>query len=190
MNEMIGPSSNLLHILPLHHPISLPLLSLHIPNPHLLGPHPLNLLIQQTPPGLRLPRPHGSLGKQHFNLLNRLARRLRIRQKRLDRGAETQDAEDDEEFPGDVFESGRDEEADGEVEEPVRDGGERHACRAGLEGPHFGGVDPGDGGQGDGVDEHEQVAESDDGVGGWAGDLHFDAQISLEAVGQGSPVGA
>ena len=144
----------------------------------------LDLGVEQTISRLRLPRPDGAVGEEQFDLLDRLAGRLGIRQEGLDGGAEAEHAEDDEELPADVLKGGRDEEADCEVEEPVGDGRERHARGARLERPHLGRVHPGDGRQGDGVGQHEEVAEGDDGVGGRALDLHLDAQVAVEPVRQ------
>lgn len=155
--------------------------------------HPLDLLnlpIQQTIARLRLPWPRPALTEHELDLLNRLARRLGVRQPRLDRSAETQHAEDDECFPADVVERGRDEEADGEIEEPVRDAGERHARRARLEGPHFCGVDPRYGREGERVDDDEEVAECDDGVRCVAAYPDHDVEVAAYALRDVSAVGA
>ena len=46
-----------------------------------------------------------------------------------------------EEFPRYILECRWDEETNGEVEEPICDGRESHACGTCFEGPHFCGVD-------------------------------------------------
>lgn len=48
---------------------------------------------------------------------------MNLREEDLDSGADTEDAEDNEEFPCDVGEAWGDEETQGEVEEPVTDSG-------------------------------------------------------------------
>lgn len=171
-------------ILLLQHPLRPPL-GLHLPNPLIHLPHLPDLRIQQAIPRFSLPRADRPGRKQHLNLLNRLPRRLGVTHKRLHGSPDTQHPENDKQLPGDVLKSGGDEEADGEIEEPVRYAGEGHPCRAGFQGPDFGGVDPGYGGEGEGVGEHEDVAEGDDGVGGGAGDLDFDAEVAVKAVGEG-----
>jgi len=65
-----------------------------------------------------MPRLWSSFAEHQFNLLERLASCLGISEKSLDGGANTEDAEDDEELPGDVLEAGRNEESNGEVEKP------------------------------------------------------------------------
>ena len=153
-------------------PLPLPLQALHL----------LDLLVQQTLPGLRVPRPGPTFTEHELDLLDALAGRLRVGEVSLDGGGEAQHAEDDECFPADVVEGGRDEEADGEVEEPVGGAGEGHARGAGLERPDLGGVDPGDGREGQGVDDHEEVAEGDDGVGGVARDADDDVEVVAHAL--------
>jgi hypothetical protein len=80
--------------------------------------HRRHVLLQPLRTHLRRPRPRSIITKQHFNLFDRLAARLRIREPELDRSGETQRPEDDEQAPPDVEKRGRDEEAYGEVEEP------------------------------------------------------------------------
>ena len=169
-----------------------PLLPHHhdIPDPPPLRPHRLNLPIQPTVARLRPPGPDGAPGEQGLDLLDRLPRRLGVGEEGLGGGAAAEDAEDDEELPGDVLKGRGDEEADCEVEEPVGDGGEGHAGGTRLEGPDLGRIHPGDGRQRDGVDEDEQVAEGDDGGGGGARHLDLDAEVALEAVRERGPVGA
>ncbi|KAB8360698.1 hypothetical protein FH972_024435 [Carpinus fangiana] len=128
--------------------------------------------------------------EQLVDLLKTLARRLRIAKEGLHGGAETQHAEDDEGLVGDVLEGGRDEETQRKVEEPVGDGGERHAVAARVERPDLGGVDPRDGGEGERVDDDEQVGERDDRVGCRA--RHLDGHVGVgrvaDAAGDGGTV--
>jgi len=65
-----------------------------------------------------MPRPRPSLAEHNLDLLERLASRLGVGEESLNRGADAEHAEYDEELPGDVFEAGRNEEPDCEVEEP------------------------------------------------------------------------
>lgn len=144
--------------------------------------HLCNLLIKQTIPGPRIPRPRPPFTKQLLNLLQRFPRRLRIKQESLNRRPKTKDAKDDESLPTDIMESGRNEEPQGEVEQPIRDGRQSHPGGSGLEAPDLGRVDPGDGGQGEGVDDDEEVGEGDDDVGRGSGDLDDDVLVSAHAA--------
>ena len=153
-------------------PLPLPLQPLHL----------LDLPIQQTVAGLRVPRLGPTLTEHELDLLDALPGRLGIGEVGLDGGAEAQHPEDDECFPADVVEGGRDEEADCEIEEPVGDAGEGHARGAGLEGPDLGGVDPGDGREGEGVDDDEEVAKSYNGVGSVTGDADDDVEVAAHTL--------
>jgi len=87
----------------------------------------LSFLIQVRETRLRLPRLGRSWQPHLLDLLETLACGFRVGEVCLSCGAEAEDPEDDEDFVGDVLETGRDEEADGEIEEPVADGGDGHA---------------------------------------------------------------
>jgi hypothetical protein len=132
----------------------------------------LDLGINPAPTRLRIPRSWAILIKHKLNLLQRLTTRLRVREERLNRGTESQYAEDDEDFVGDIAKGWWDEEPKGPVEEPVADGGEGHTGGAGFEGPDFGRVDPGYGGEGQSVNDNEDVAEGYDCVGWGSFDLN------------------
>lgn len=108
--------------------------------------------------------------KHILDLLERLARRLGEREEDVHEHGEVEDAEDDVGFPLDVFEGGRDEVAEGEVEGPVGGGGERDGFAADAEGVEFRRVDPGDGAPGGGVGGDEQIGTGDDGFGRGPGD--------------------
>ena len=146
--------------------------------------------IQQTVARLGLPGLDGFQIEEQFDLLDGLTGRLGVGEEGLDGSADAEDAEDDEEFPRDVLECGRDEEPDREIEQPVRDRGQRHACGAGFERPDLGGVNPSYRGEGDGVDNDEDVAERDDGVGGGTGDLDPDAEVAVQAGGEICSIGS
>lgn len=143
-----------------------------------------NLGIQQTIPRLRLPRFDSPPAEQQFNLFNRLTGGFGIGEKGLNGGTKTQDTKDDEEFPGNMFKAWWDEETNGKVEQPIGNGSEGHTGGTGFEGPNFGGINPSDGSEGDGIDEDEEVTKGDDGVGGRTGDVDFDTEVSLETVGE------
>lgn len=83
---------------------------------------------------------------------------------------EVEDAEDDVSFPLDVFESGRDEVTEGEIEGPVRGGGECDGFAADAKRVEFGRVDPGDWTPGGGEGGDEQIGTGDDGFGWGPGD--------------------
>jgi len=83
--------------------------SLHIQNP----------LIQQTITRFGMPGSGSTFLEHHLDLFKGLACCLGIGEESLDCSADAENAEDDEEFPGDVLEGGWDEEADCEIEEPV-----------------------------------------------------------------------
>ena len=158
------------------------------PTLHIL--HPPNLRIERRIARPRLPRLGAPRTEQNLNLLEGLARRLRVGEIGLHGGPKAQDAEDEERFPGNIAKGRRDEEAEGEVEEPVGDGRERHTRGARFEGPDFRGVDPGDGGEGQGVDDYEEVGEGYDDVACRARDGDFDVEIAFDAQGNVGPVGA
>ena len=113
-----------------------------------------NQRIQLAIPRPRLPRPRAPRREHVFDLLERLAARLRVGEVELRGAEEAHGAEDHEHLPRDVGEARRDVQTECEVEEPVADRGDAHAGGAGLEGPDFGGVDPADGGEGEGVDDY------------------------------------
>ena len=133
-------------------------------------PHRRDARIKRTAPDLCVPGPGPAVAEHFLNLLEALLGSLWVRDKSLDGSAKTQGAEDHERLPGDVAEGRGHEEAEGEVEDPVGQAGDAHAVGAGFERPDLGGVDPGDGGEGQGVDDDEQVGEGDDGARGaaWA----------------------
>lgn len=78
--------------------------------------HGINLLVQTFRTLLRSPGARPVVAEEHFNLLNRLAARLGVREPELQGGEHAEGAEDEEEAVFDVAEGGRDEEPDGEVE--------------------------------------------------------------------------
>lgn len=96
---------------------------------------------------------------------------------------------DDERLPRDVGKGGRDEEADGKVEQPVGHGGQGHARRPRLQRPDLGRIDPGDGGQRQRVDDDQQVGEGDDGVCRAARDADDDVGVPTHAARDGLAVG-
>src|ERR1700709_1705015 len=81
----------------------------------------LYLCTKSTFTRLRLPRVRAAFTKQKLNFLNSLPASLGVGEEGLHSGAETEDAEDDECFVGDVQECRRDEKTEREVEEPVGD---------------------------------------------------------------------
>ena len=90
--------------------------------------------------------------------------RFRIGEECLNRSGKTQDAEDDEHFVCDIPESGRDEKAQSEVEEPVAHGGDAHAGTTCLETPYLCGVHPADGCESKCVCDDHEIGEGDDGI--------------------------
>jgi hypothetical protein len=152
--------------------------------------HIENMLIKQTSSGLRMPRFRAAFSEHFFNFFECLSSRFWIREEGLDSGAEAKRPEDNEEFPRDIREGGRDEETDCEVEEPknqrlecvhvlvmsgvekwvdflpVRNRRQGHSHSSSLERPDFGSVDPCNRGESKRVYEDKEVTEGDDSVGG------------------------
>lgn len=83
--------------------------------------HSSHFLVKTRIALLGLPSMRSVMTEQDFNLLNRLATGLWVREPELNCASETERPEDNEEAPADVEECGWDEEADGEIEEPVSD---------------------------------------------------------------------
>jgi hypothetical protein len=81
--------------------------------------HIQNLLIQQAITRFGMPGSRSTFLEHHFDLFKGLPCCLGISEESLDCSADAEDAKDDEEFPGYILESGWDEEADCEIEEPV-----------------------------------------------------------------------
>lgn len=146
-------------------PAPLPLLMLKLR--HLLLIH-LSMLQQHRllRDDVRLPRQRPDiLGPQRvrehlLHLLQRLPRRLREREEHVHQHRQVEHAEDDVRLPLDVDERGRDEVAEGEVEGPVRRGGERDGFAADAQGVEFRRVDPGDRAPAGGVGCDEEVRTS------------------------------
>ena len=82
-------------------------------------------------------RKYTYLAEQKLNLFDRLACCFGVGDICLGGSTEAQNAEDDEESPFYILEGWGDEKSDGEVEKPIGDGGEGHACCTGFEGPDF-----------------------------------------------------
>jgi hypothetical protein len=68
---------------------------------------------------LRLPSARTLMAEQHLDLFKCLAAGLGVCEEDLDCSEQTEYSKDDEETPLDADERGRDEQADGEVEEPL-----------------------------------------------------------------------
>ena len=99
----------------------------------------------------------------------------------LRRRSKAQDTKDDEDLVLNVAEGGREEQPECEVEQPISDGGDTHASGSSFKRPHFGGVHPRHGRESEGVDDDQQVAESDDGVCCGSSDLDHHVQVAIDA---------
>lgn len=83
--------------------------------------HSCHFLMETRIALLGLPSMRSVMTEQDFNLLDRLATGFWVGKPELDCSTKTERSEDDEEAPSDVEECGWDEEANGEVEEPISD---------------------------------------------------------------------
>ena len=107
------------------------------------------------------------VGEHLLDLLEGLARGLGEGEEHVQEHGGVEDAEDDVDLPLDVDERGGHEVAEGEVEDPVRGGGERDGLAADAEGEELGWVNPADGTPCGCVTGHEEVGTGDDGFGWW-----------------------
>lgn len=125
----------------------------------------LNVGLETRSTDTGVPRLWTARPEQLFDFLEGLARGLGVREERLRGGSEAEYAENDERLPGNVVECRRDEETEGEVEEPVGDTGNGHAVRTGLERPDLRCVHPGNRSESERVDDDQKVGECNDAVG-------------------------
>ena len=130
-----------------------------------------------------MPGSWAALAEHDFDFFKGLSTGFGIGEEGLHSGAEAEHAEDDECLVGDIGKGRGDKESKGEVKEPVSYCCQSHTCCTGLEGPDFGGVDPGYRGKSEGVDDNKEIAEGDDGVGRRASDANDDVQIALYTTG-------
>lgn len=109
------------------------------------------ILDQRIKPGLTrpsFPRPRPIVAKRNLNLLQTLIGGLRVREVELGSRQHAQHAKNDEKPVLDIDEARRDVQAQSKVESPVTERRDGHSYGAGLERPHFCGVDPAHGGEG------------------------------------------
>lgn len=111
------------------------------------------------------------IGEHAFGFLKRLAGRLREREDDVDQHGEVKHPEDNVHLPIDVFERGRDEVGQGEVEDPVAGRGQCHGFAPDAVGVQLWRVDPRHRTPCGSVGCHEQVGTSNDGLGRFPGDF-------------------
>lgn len=130
------------------HPTHL-LVNVYLRPSSLLISNLVGLDVELTLTTLRLPWFDSTIPEHILNFLQTFPASFRVAKECLDGSAHAKDAEDDIDFPTvklaetcengheclplDVFEGGRNEEADGEVEKPVGDRGKAHAVGTGLQ---------------------------------------------------------
>ena len=110
------------------------------------------------------------VGEHLLDLLERLACSLGEGEQDVQEHGGVEDTEDDVDLPLNVDESGWDEVAEGEVEDPVGGGGEGDGLATDAKGEELRWVDPADWTPCWCVTGHEEVGACDDGFGGWTGE--------------------
>lgn len=125
------------------------------------------------------------VGEHLLDLLEGLARGLGEGEEHVQEHDGVEDTEDDVDLPLDVDERGWDEVAEGEVEDPVRGGGERDGLAADAKREELGWVDPADGTPCWRVTGYEKIGTCDDGFGWWTRERPGGFRNVADAIGAG-----